>query len=160
MAVLLLFEAVWGIGKGFLTGRKTVLYAVSAALGLFISLSGLFAGRVVFLYPEAAGRVAFAREKAEQGVPVICLYDAGQNWCVWDCADEFIAYDRIYFVSQSDTEPIADAVIADSGELVVYLYNTAEKEAQLQRILDSNPKLSGYELQYREKYCDVYYFYE
>lgn len=160
MAVLLLFEAVWGIGKGFLTGRKTVLYAVSAALGLFISLSGLFAGRVVFLYPEAAGRVAFAREKAEQGVPVICLYDAGQNWCVWDCADEFFAYDRIYFVSQSDTEPIADAVIADSGELVVYLYNTAEKEAQLQRILDSNPKLSGHELQYREKYCDVYYFYK
>lgn len=165
MAVLLLFGAVWGSGKKLFTGRTTALrlrgipFAAAAALCMLISLSGLFAGRVEFLYPEASERIAFAREKAARNVPVVCLYDAGQSWCVWACADEFFEYDRIYFASQSGAEPIADAVIAGSRELIVYLGNTAEKEVQLQRILDSNPGLSGYELRYREKYCDVYYFY-
>ena len=90
----------------------------------------------------------------------ICLYDAGQSWCVWDCADEFFEYERIYFASQNDVEPIADAVIAECGELIVYLSSTAQKQEQLQRILDSNPNLTEYELLYQEKYCDVYYFHE
>ena len=57
-------------------------------------------------------------------------------------------------------EPIADAVIAECGELIVYLSSTAQKQEQLQRILDSNPNLTEYELLYQEKYCDVYYFHE
>ncbi len=167
IVVLLLFGAIrggWncccelrGDKKNYI-GEK--LFQTAAVLYMLAGLSGLFLGRVVFLYPEAAERVSFAREKAASDVPVVCLYDAGQSWCVWDCADEFFEYDRIYFASQNDTEPILDAVIADSGELVVYLSNTAEKQEQLERIRNSNPKLTAYELRYQEKYCDVYYFHE
>lgn len=155
MVVLLLFGAVWGGWKD----RGKRFLAAAAALYVLIGFSGLFLGRVVFLYPEAAERTAFAREKAAEGVPVVCLYDAGQSWCVWECADEFFEYDRIYFASQNDAEPISDAVVADSGELVVYLSNTADGQEQLERILNSNPNLTAYELQYQKKYCDVYYFY-
>ena len=167
IVVLLLFGAIWGGwncccelrgDKKNCIGEKIVLAA--AILYMLAGLAGLFSGRVVFLYPEAAERVSFAREKAAAGVPVVCLYDAGQSWCVWDCADEFFEYDRIYFASQNDTEPILDAVIADSGELIVYLSNTAEKQEQLERIRNSNPNLTAYELRYQEKYCDVYYFHE
>lgn len=167
IVVLLLFGAIWdgwncccelrGDKKNCI-GEKIVLAA--AILYMLAGLAGLFSGRVVFLYPEAEERVSFAREKAAAGVPVVCLYDAGQSWCVWDCADEFFEYDRIYFASQNDTEPILDAVIADSGELIVYLSNTAEKQEQLERIRNSNPNLTAYELRYQEKYCDVYYFHE
>jgi len=170
MAVLLLFGAVWGIGewgcdRTYGEGRryekkKAFLAAAAAVLFMLVNLSGLLSERVVFLYPEAAEGVAFAREKAAADVPAVCLYDAGQSWCVWECADEFFEYDRIYFVSQDDTEPISDEVIADSRELVVYLSNTAERQGQLARILDSNPNLAVCELQYQEKYCDVYYFHE
>ncbi|MDE5931267.1 MAG: glycosyltransferase family 39 protein [Lachnospiraceae bacterium] len=166
MVVLLLFRAVWGgwkyccelcNDKKDCVGKK--IFPVAAVLYMLAGLTGLFWGRVVFLYPEAAERVAFAREKAAEDVPVVCLYDAGQSWCVWDCADEFFEYDRIYFASQNDMEPISDAVIADSGELVVYLGNTAEKQEQLERIFNSNPNLGEYELLYQERYCDVYYFF-
>lgn len=182
MAVLLLFGAVWGIAERFcrhrkdhdsicgdkkeeLTGenirhgKRGLVLTIMVVLYTLVNLAGL-SERVVFLYPEAAERIAFAKEKATQNVPVVCLYDAGQSWCVWDCADEFFEYDRIYFASQSDMGPISDAAVAGSGELVVYLSNTAEKQEQLQRILNSNPRLTEYELQYQEKYCDVYYFHE
>lgn len=182
MAVLLLFGAVWEIAERFcrhreyhdsvygdkkenLTGeniryeKRWVVLTIMIVLYTLVNLADL-SERVVFLYPETAERIAFAKDKADQKVPVVCLYDAGQSWCVWDCADEFFEYDRIYFASQSDMGPIQDAVVAGSGELVVYLSNTAEKQEQLQRILNSNPRLTEYELQYQEKYCDVYYFHE
>lgn len=182
MAVLLLFGAVWGIAERFCRHReyhdsiygdkketpagenirhekRWAVLTIMFVLYTLVNLAGL-SERVVFLYPEAAERIAFAKEKAAQDVPVVCLYDAGQSWCVWDCADEFFEYDRIYFASQSDMSPISDAAVARGGELIVYLSNTAEKQEQLQRILNSNSRLEEYELQYREKYCDVYYFHE
>ncbi|MBD5458695.1 MAG: hypothetical protein HDR27_09025 [Lachnospiraceae bacterium] len=160
MTVLLLFGAAWEIGEWGCcrTSKKAFLTAAVAVLCMLVNLSGLLSERVVFLYPEATERLAFARGKAAEDVPVVCLYDAGQSWCVWDCADQFFEYDRIYFASQNDAEPILDAVIAGSDELIVYLSNTAEKQEQLERILNSNPNLAAYELQYQEKYCDVYYF--
>lgn len=157
MAVLLLFGMIWKIAERF--GKKGIVAASALVLLCMLSnLSALFSGRVVFLYPEAEERLCFAEEQAARNTPVICLYDAGQSWCVWDCADEFFEYERIYFASQNDTAPIADAVVAESEALVVYLSGTAEKQEQLQRILDSNPRLTEYELKYQEKYCDVYYF--
>lgn len=178
MAALLLFGAVWGATGQFCMRRsgvagkdraeksigyerqKAVLPAVLIMLCMLPNLIALFSGRVVFLYPEAAERLSFAREKAARNTPAVCLYDAGQSWCVWDCADEFFEYERIYFASQNDTAPISDEAVAESEALVVYLSSTAEKQEQIQRILNSCPNLKGYELQYREKYCDVYYFHE
>lgn len=164
LAVLLIFMTIERLGeiagKGMINRkRENLLVAAAAIICLLVNVAALFFGRVVFLYPEDAGRVAFAKERAAQDTPVIYLYDAGQSWCVWDSADEFFEYDRIYFANQHDTEPIADAVIAGSGDLVVYLSNTSKTEEQLRRIMDSNPGLTAYELQYQEKYCDVYYFY-
>ncbi|MCM1144912.1 MAG: hypothetical protein NC318_10480 [Blautia sp.] len=137
---------------------QNLLFTVAACLCMLLNLSGLLSGRVVFLYPEDAEQIAFAKEKAAQEVPVVCLYDTGQSWCVWGCADEFFEYDRIYFAGQEQETPIQDSTIAESDSLVVYLSHTAQKEAQLQRILDSNPKVEAYELQWQDKYCDVYYF--
>lgn len=167
MIVLLLFTALDGVfracGKGHFekNGKKweTGFFAAAAAACMGVNILSLLSGRVVFLYPEDAERIAFAEEMASQDVPVLYLYDAGQSWCVWDSTDELFAYERIYFASQDSTEPIADEKIGGSRELVVYLADSAEEEAQIRRILDSNPELTEYELKYREKYCGVYYFY-
>ncbi|MBD5453676.1 MAG: glycosyltransferase family 39 protein [Lachnospiraceae bacterium] len=166
IAVLLIFTAVkelWGRCKGSRNGRikirqQNIGMAAAVILCLIINLTGLLSDRVVFLYPEDEDRIAFAKERAAQETPVIYIYDEGQSWCVWDCADEFFEYDRLYFSSQNHTEPIMDTVIANSNDLVVYVSNAADAEEQLQRIMDSNPNLKEYELQYQEKYCDVYYF--
>lgn len=163
MVVLLLFDAiekVWKTCRNRVDEKKERLLLPAVALiCLLLNMVGLLSDHVVFLYPESAEQVAFAKESAARNIPVVYLYDAGQSWCVWDSADEFFEYDRIYFASQSDKEPIPDDTIAGSKELVVYLSNTAEREEQLQRILDSAPHLNSYELRYEEKYCEVYYFY-
>lgn len=168
IVALLLFEAIAGMGRACFEGFKqadakvlkgkteTLVIVVSALLCLAVNAVGLLSGRVVFLYPEAEEQRAFAKEMAERDVPVVCIYDAGQSWCVWDCADEFFEYDRIYFASMDDVEPIEDDTIAECEELVVYLSNTAKAEEQIRRVQESNPDLTEYELQYQGKYYDVY----
>lgn len=157
IAALLIFTAIKKLGERCgITGKN--LYMAAAAVCLFINLAGLLSDRVVFLYPEDAERIAFAEDAAARSAPAVCIYDAGESWCVWDSADEFFAYDRLYFTEQNHTEPITDEAIAGCEELVVYLSNTADAEEQLRRIMESSPKLTAYELQYQEKYCDVYYF--
>lgn len=172
IAVLLIFTAIGELWKRYRENdsieyqkdadekerQKNIGMAAAVILCLIINLTGLLFGRVVFLYPEDEERIAFAKKRAEQETPVIYIYDEGQSWCVWDCADEFFEYDRLYFSSQNHTDAITDTVIANSDDLVVYVSNAADTEEQLQRIMDSNPNLKEYELQYQEKYCDVYYF--
>ena len=165
MTVLLIFVAMEGIGRAVFIkadtehGNYNFLLAAAAVVCLLVNLAGLFSGRVVFLYPEDTQRIAFAREKAAQDTPVLCLYDVGQSWCVWDSADEFFVYDRIYFADREKVEPISDKTIAESDDLVVYLSNAADAETQLQRILNSNSKVDAYELKWQDRYCSVYYFY-
>ncbi|MBQ6806646.1 MAG: glycosyltransferase family 39 protein [Lachnospiraceae bacterium] len=181
MIVLLVFEAIRQLGKtcGILQkgeqvdfvddreeGNKTIksnrnnwLLAAVAILCVVINLSGLLSDRVVFLYPEDAQQVQFAREQAANQTPVVYIYDEGQSWCVWDCTNELLEYDGVFFAGQSSTELIQDSKVANSEELVVYLSNSADAQTQLQRILNSNVNVAEYELQYSEKYCDVYYLY-
>lgn len=132
---------------------------VAALIAIIVNVSGFFDGRVVFLYPEDAERVAFAKEMAANKTPVVFIYDESQSWCVWDAADELFEYDRVYFASQGSSETITDPAITGSSEVVVYLNNAVEPKAQLGRIMESSPGLSECELMYSEKYCDVYYLY-
>lgn len=167
MIVLLLFMTLDGLIRACTKGRlehsgkkwESGCFIAVAVVCMGVNIGSFLFGRVVFLYPEDAERIAFAEEMSEREVPVLYLYDAGQSWCVWDSADEFFAYDKIYFASQDSTEPIADDVITGSRQLVVYLGDSADKEAQIRRVLSSNTKLTEYELKYQEKYCGVYYFY-
>lgn len=165
MVILLVFEALRQLGRaGGIWEKKehsrhdVWIVIAAAAIGFVVNFGGLCSNGVVFLYPEDRKQVEFAEEQAMAKTPVVYLYDEGQSWCVWDCANELFAYDAVFFAGQSNTNPIKDDKVAGSKELVVYLSHSANAQEQLKRILDSNANVTKYELQYQEKYCDVYYF--
>lgn len=169
MAVLLVFAAIGGNMQACLIydgekdkneRAKKLVSMAAVIICIFINASGLLAGRVTFLYPEDKERIDYARERAMQDVPVVCLYDDEREWCVWDCADEFFEYDRIYFAACDAAEPIEDAAVAGAGSILVYLSNAADTEGQLKRIQRSNPNLTEYEMKWQEKFYTVYCFYQ
>ena len=163
ITVLLIFMAIDEIGRRCYRCVTEKLYntviLAAALISLIINMFGILGERVVFLYPEDEERIAFAREQSLRNTPVVCIYDENQSWCVWDAADEFFEYDKIYFVGLGSTESITDSIISECDELVVYLNNTAQLQEGLKCVMDSNPNLSHCALQYQEKYCDVYYLY-
>ena len=137
--------------------RGRYLYGAAAAVCLLIDVAGLASDRVVFLYPEDKAQTDFAVEREKEGTPVVYLYQPGAEWCIWDVTNELLAYPEIYFAAADKADKIAEERIQNAEALVVYIAEGADDEAQIGRILESNPGLSDGQLVFEEKYCRVYY---
>lgn len=142
-----------------LSGKR--MAGVAAVFCLAIVALSYVRADVVFLYPEAAEEVALAREQAAAHIPVVYVYKPGEEWCVWAVADELMEYDRVYFVSAADEEPITEPAIAAADAVVAYLPlcdDVQEEAVQNMRISAGNGKLSQVHLQHSHKYCDEWYY--
>lgn len=140
--------------------RKYMEYVIAALYFIAVAASLSFDG-VVFLYPEDREQVAFARECADEDIPVVYLYQKGEEWCIWDVADELFAYPRVYFDEAKGEELITDERIQNADELIVYLSNGADDSEQTMRVVASSLQgIDTIQLIFSEKYCDVYYFYQ
>lgn len=146
----------------FVSGsRRTVAEAAALAFCLAMVVSGYVRTDVVFLYPEAGEAVALAREQAAAKIPVVYVYQPGEEWCIWAVADEMMEYERVYFVSAENTEPLKEPAVMDADAVVIYLPcsdDGKEEAAQGMWLLSGNAKLSEGRLQYRHKYCSKWYY--
>ena len=139
--------------------RKHTEYAVMALCFMMAAASLHFDG-VLFLYPEDQEQVAFARKCAEEDIPVIYLYQKGEEWCIWDVANELFAYPEVYFVMAKGEEKIIDERIQNADELIVYLSNAADDSEQTMRVAASNLQgIDAVDRIFYEKYCSVHYFF-
>ena len=140
-------------------GRSRWLAAGSIVL-LLLFLAGdvhdIIAGKIIFLYEEDAENVKYARENAHR--PVIVLYNDATPYHVWWRAQELMEYDRIYFASEGNKEPITDDAICGSDKVVVYAADYDTQKESLDRILESNPGLKGYRLVSRKSLWSIYEF--
>ena len=130
-------------------------------LGLAAILLGHRKDGVVFLYPEDKEQIAFARECAVQGTPAVYLYQPGEEWCIWDVADELFMYPKVYFAAAdgSSVDRLDDVEVQNAGSLVVYIAAGADLTEQTMRVAVSDNLKSDYCTEiFAEKYCSVWYF--
>ena len=170
IVVLLTFTAVsrlWRVlSAGCAKNSKYVKYVKCAEttamiLGLAAILLGHWKDGVVFLYPEDKEQIVFAKECAAQGTPAVYLYQPGEEWCIWDVADELLMYPKVYFVAAdgSSVDRLDDVEIQNADSLVVYIAVGADLTEQTMRVAASDNLKSGYCTEiFAEKYCDVWYF--
>lgn len=122
-------------------------------------VTGYWRAGVVFLYPEDAAQTAYARERAAENIPVVYLYQPGEEWCIWDVTNELLAYPEIYFAVADREDVIREDKIRNADSLVVYLPKNVETESCLEKLCAGNEVLTECRCQlvFEEKYCDVYY---
>lgn len=154
-------KTLWGHAVSVPGSRRTVAEAAALAFCLAMVVSGYVRTDVVFLYPEAGEAVALAREQAAAKIPVVYVYQPGEEWCIWAVADELMEYERVYFVSVENAEPLKEPAVMDADAVVIYLPcsdDGKEEAAQSMWLLSGNAKLSEGRLQYRHKYCSKWYY--
>lgn len=136
--------------------RGTERAAILLAMGLVVMAH--LRTDVVFLYPEAAERLAFARERAETDAAAVYFYQPGEEWCVWAVADELMVYPEVYFAAAGSVEPIADDRIENAHALTVYAAEDVDVEEQFGRLGGKGgiPEQNELQLVFEEKFCDVY----
>ena len=137
-------------------------YAETAAIILCLTavLLGHWRDGMIFLYPEDNGQIAFAQECAARGTPAVYLYQPGEEWCIWDVADELFMYPKIYFAAAdgSSVDRLDDVEIQHANSLVVYIATGADDTEQIMRVAVNANLKSGCTRIFDEKYCDVWYF--
>ena len=77
--------------------------------------------------------------------PVIVFYNDASSDNIWRLSDELMEYERFYLASQGNQEKITDEIITNSGRLLAYVADYEDKEACLNRLLEVNDELTGYE---------------
>ena len=168
IVVLLTFTAVsrlWRVlSAGCARHSRYVKYvkyaeATAAILGLVVILLGHWKDGVVFLYPEDKEQTAFAKECAKQGTPAVYLYQPGEEWCIWDVADELFLYPKVYFAAADSEDRLDEMEIQDADSLVVYIAAGADETGQTMRVAAGDNLKSGNRTRmFDEKYCSVWYF--
>lgn len=146
--------------------RKYVGYVATALCILSAAVSLKF-DEVQFLYPEDREQIAFAKKCAEEGIPAVYLYQKGEEWCIWDVADELFAYPEVYFIDaqrglQEQGEAfITEERIRNADAVVVYIAKGADSDVQTMETAGSNERgTDSVQLIFSEKYCSVYYFFQ
>lgn len=145
---------------GFLVRHRKMTEKAAVLFCLALLVSGYLCVDVVFLYPGAEEERARAREQAAEGIPVVYVYQPGEEWCIWAVADVLMEYERVYFIAADSEAPITEPAIVNAGELVAYLPQDdwENGEGQLARIAASCHALEAH-LQYSHPYCESCYFY-
>ncbi len=162
IAVLAALDGAWQRAAVFCAARgmnaryARIGRAAVMALGIVAVLSAYRRDGVLFLYPEDRGQTEFAAEIGTQKTPVVWLYQPGEEWCIWDTADELLCYPKVYFAAAKGGEPLADSEIEGAKTVTVYLTRGADAKEQLGRIRRANPGLTSQYRVFQEKYCDVW----
>lgn len=171
IAVLLVFDTIcilWRRMSAICTennmSAKCVKYmkytGTAAVLICFIAiLLGYWQDGVEFLYPEDEEQVTFAGECAKQGIPAVYLYRPGEEWCIWDVADELFMYPKVYFAAANSEDRLDDVEIQNADSVVVYIAGSADDTEQTMRAAASaNLKRDIGTRMFDEKYCVVWYY--
>ena len=147
---LLLFLLLYFLTEplsGFLPeGKKTgfILFCVLCAGVLLMNGISLKAGRVFFLYEEEQTAMAFVRENKD--VPVVVFYNSASESNVWRLSDELMEYPEIYLASEDNMDELTDETLNTSDRVLAYVADHESGTACLDRLLESNAKLTEYRL--------------
>ena len=111
---------------------------------------------MLFLYPENAARLAYARTHRED--TAILLMNPAVSYRVWHYEDIFMNYPRLYFADTANTSDFTDPAICNAKALDVYVTDPRNQKELLQMILRVNPHVSGYQEIYTADTLRLYHF--
>lgn len=153
--------SLWGRFVEFLIKHREIMEKAAIAFCLAIVASGYLRVDVVFLYPTAKEERALAREQAAEGIPVVYVYQPGEEWCIWAVADVLMEYERVYFISADIDGLITEPAIVNADALVVYLSREdwEKKEPGPNGWIAASCHALGAYRQYGHPYCESCYYF-
>lgn len=114
---------------------------VTFLIFILITVKGLVLDRnVLFLYPEDASRIAYARQMNEAGAKAVVMYNDATPDNIWRITDELLEYDKLYYVNEADTEAISDAELTEADTVIVYAADHDNRDEILSIIESCNSK--------------------
>ncbi len=139
LVIMLIFMDAAYVLEG-VSGTRMLIYAF-AAVCMALLLKGHVADeRVLFLYPEDAEKVAYARENSEEVAVVMFNPATPQN--VWRLTDELLEYPKVFYMDEENLEPITDPAVTSASGIILYAADDDLQNEAFDNLLGSCTKLS------------------
>ncbi|MBE5828332.1 MAG: hypothetical protein E7305_02590 [Butyrivibrio sp.] len=138
LLILLIFMDAFYVLDSF---RNRALVYVFAAILLALLLKGHVSDKnVLFLYPEDAEKIEYARENS--GEVAIVMFNPLTPHNVWRLTDEILEYDKVFYMDESNLEGITEPEIVNADKVILYVADEDHEQEAIEGLVDSCKKLS------------------
>ena len=137
----LLSMLLFVLANKYLNRLGRLLNPVIAAAALFVLVKGLFfSDNVLFLYPEDAEKIQYARENAEE--TAVVMFNPATPHNVWRLTDELLEYDKVFYMDEENLNEIAKAELSDLGlsgadKIILYAADDDIQEESIKNLISS-----------------------
>ncbi|MBP3279202.1 MAG: hypothetical protein J6M44_09635, partial [Butyrivibrio sp.] len=138
LLILLIFMDAFYVLESF---RNRVLVHIFAAIMLALLLKGHLSDRnVLFLYPEDAGKIEYARENSKEVAAV--MFNPATPHNVWRLTDEILEYDKVFYMDESNLQRITDPEIVNADKVILYVADEDHQKEAIEEFVNSCKNLS------------------
>jgi len=160
---LLCFLLIYGLwtllerlceGKGEGDKKLRIMFGVFLMVLLVTDILPLMGGKVFFLYEEDKSALEYVKEHKE--MPAVVFYNEASKDHVWWLSDKLMEHEKTYLVCRQNEASIGEEVFTESDGLLIYMCDEESEAAVLTKIIENNPKLSGYRMIGEKKVWRLY----
>lgn len=138
LLILLIFMDAFYVLDNF---RNRALVYVFAAILLALLFKGHLSDKnVLFLYPEDAGKIEYARENSKE--VAVVMFNPLTPHNVWRLTDEILEYDKVYYMDESNLQRVTDPEIVNADKVILYVADEDHQKDAIEEFLKGCKNLS------------------
>lgn len=138
LLILLIFMDAFYVLDSF---RNRALTYIFAAILMALLLKGHLSDKnVLFLYPEDAGKIEYARENS--GETAVVMFNPLTPHNVWRLTDEILEYDKVYYMDETNLERVTDPEIVNADKVILYVADEDNQEKAIDEFVKGCQNLS------------------
>ena len=138
LLILLVFMDAFYVLDNF--GNRALIYVFAAILMAMLLKGHLSDKNVLFLYPEDAGKIEYARESSKEVAVVMFNPVTAHN--VWRLTDEILEYDKVYYMDESNLQRVTDPEIVNADKVILYVADEDHQQEAIEEFVNGCKNLS------------------
>ena len=137
LILLILMDAFYVLDN---FGNRALTYVFAAILMALLLKGHLSDKNVLFLYPEDADKIEYARENSKEVAVVMFNPVTAHN--VWRLTDEILEYDKVYYMDESNLQRVTDPEIVNASKVILYVADEDHQKEAIEEFVNSCKNIS------------------
>lgn len=138
LLILLIFMDAFYVLGSF---KNRVLVYIFAAIMLALLLKGHLSDKnVLFLYPEDAGKIEYARQNSKE--VAVVMFNPATPHNVWRLTDEILQYDKVFYMDGSNLSEVTDPEVINAKKVILYAADEDHEQEAIDQLVSSCKNLS------------------
>jgi hypothetical protein len=133
LLILLIFMDAFYVLDNF--KNRALVYVFAAILIALLFKGHLSDKNVLFLYPEDADKIEYARENSKE--VAVVMFNPATPHNVWRLTDEILEYDKVYYMDESNLQRITEPEVVNADKVILYVADEDHQKEAIEEFANS-----------------------